>query len=97
MNKNDIKKKYGLSAEVFNFYIRMDIIQKVGADAYKVNEKLEELIIEKSTIYKYHFSDNFVDDIKNFVKAVKYNSKVKIYSKEEIEAYKKKLNGDDGD
>lgn len=92
MTKNEIKKKYGLNQELFNFYLKMNIIQKIREDEFKVKEKLEHLIIEKSTVYKYYFSDSFMDDIKEFANSVKYNSKVKIYTKEEIEEYLKKRN-----
>jgi len=94
MKKRDIKKLLGLNDENFNFYVSMDKIWKTGNDEYDFREELRDQILEKSTVFKYYFDDDFVTSMKEFTNFVKYTGKIKRYTKEEIKAFEEKRKKD---
>jgi len=93
MNKKEIKKKYGLSDENFVFYVEMGQILKVSNNEYKPIDGFDDQILEKSTVFRYFYEDDFNEIIKDFSNFVKYTSKVKKYTKEEIKAFEDKKKG----
>jgi len=91
MKKKDLKKRLGLSDENFLFYVDMGQIWKTDdRDNYDYDIIIEEQILEKSTVFKYYFHDDFYTNIKEFADFVKYTGKVKHYTKEEIKALEEK-------
>jgi len=86
MKKKEIKKQYGLNDENFNFYLKMGLIYQVTKNDYECKPRFEHMILEKSTVFKYHFEDDFFKDLKNFADIIKHTGKVKRFTKEEIAA-----------
>lgn len=91
LDKNEIRKRYGLSDENIDFYTQMGLIEEIKKDQYKVKKKIDSMTLDKKTVFKYCFEDNWIDDIKDFAKSVQYGGKVKRYSKEEIDKMNKDL------
>lgn len=91
LDKNDIKKKYGLSDENIEFYTQMGLMEEIKKGQYKVKKKIDSMLLDKKTVFKYCFEDNWLDEIKDFAKSVQYGGKVKRYSKEEIDEMNRKL------
>jgi len=89
MNKKEVKKRLGLSDENFLFYVDMGKIRKTGRDEYEYDNKLTDQILEKSTVFKYYFDDDFYSSMKEFAEFVKYTSKIKHYTPEEIKKFEK--------
>ena len=84
-------KKLGISQEVFDFYVDMEKIRKVGRNKYEYDDNLEHQILDKGTVYKYSFNDNFLEDSREFIEQVKHTGKVRRFSKEEIKALEEKM------
>jgi predicted site-specific integrase-resolvase len=94
MKLKEIKKKYGLSNEVINFYIKIGKIMKVkrkNTVYYTIAKDFDNLMLEKGTVYKYCFSDTWKDDLKDYINFKKYTSPVRKLSKKEIKEYEKEL------
>lgn len=89
MKKKELKRRLGLPEEAFIFYVKMGKIWMISENEYAYDKSLEDEILEKSTVFKYSFGDDFITDIKEFKNMVKYTSKVKVYTKKEIEEYMK--------
>jgi len=98
MDKKIIRKKLGLSSETFNFYVKSGEIWVIKGkkDEWDYNRELENQILEKSTVYKYCYSDNWREHIKLFEQTVKHTGKVKVYTREEIEEYQRKKDKKNG-
>jgi len=77
MKKREVKKKYGLNDENFNFYFKMGLIKLASKNNYECDPRFDDMIIEKSTVFKYHFEDDFYKDLKNFTDIIKHTGKVK--------------------
>jgi len=95
MKKKDVKKKYGLSDENFSFYVSSGHIKKLDNEEFDVMEGFGDQILEKSTVFKYSYDDDFYKDIKEFSDFVKYTGKVKRYTPEEIKEFEKKRKKED--
>ena len=52
---------------------------------------MDSMILEKGTVFKYHYNDSFVEDSREFIDQVKNTGKVKRYTKEEIKALEEKM------
>lgn len=96
LSKGEIKKKYGLSNETFNFYLSVGLIKESINDKilFLVDRKADSMHLEKSTVFKYCFEDGWIRDIKTFEENIKYNGKVKYYTEEEIARLNKKVKKD---
>jgi len=91
IKKKDIMKKLGISQESFDFYLSMGKIRHLGRGKYEYDKEMEHQILEKSTVFKYHFSDNFIEDGNDFANQVRYTGKVKKYSKDEIKKLEEQM------
>jgi hypothetical protein len=92
MTKKELQKKFGLSSENFNFYIQMKMIwkKKRKKNEWEYDNRLEYWVLEKSSVFKYCFNDNFREHMKQFRNVIKYTGPVKVYTKEEIAEYERK-------
>lgn len=90
MTKAELKKALGLSDENFDFYVDMGMIKKAGRNNYTYTKVMDDMFLEKGTVFKYSFDDSYIEDMREFKKIVKHTGKVKQYTPEEIEEYKRK-------
>lgn len=91
LDKNEIRKRYGLTDENIDFYVQMGLMEEIKKGQYKIKKKIDTMTLDKKTVFKYCFEDSWVEDMKEFAKVVQHSGKVKIYSKEEIAEMNKKL------
>lgn len=89
--KKEIMKKLGISQESFDFYCDVGKIRHLGRGKYEYDKNMEDQILEKSTVFKYSYSDSFVEDTRDFLNQVKNTGKVKRFTKDEIKEYEEKL------
>jgi len=84
--KKIIKKRLGLNEETFSFYLEWGLIKKSskkGKYLYAL-EMEHDMILERDTVYKYHFEDDFEEELRIFAETVKHTSKCQTWSKEEL-------------
>lgn len=91
LKKKEVMKRLGISLESFDFYVQMKKITHIGRGKYIYDEDLEHQILEKSTVFKYSFSDSFIEDSREFLEQVKHTGKIKRFTKEEIKELEEKM------
>lgn len=90
----EFRSKYSIKKETLKFLHQMEVVIVIEDNVYFNKREFEQSMYDKGTIFRYTFSDSWKEDLDFYKKMTQNTSKVKYYSKKEIEELNKKLKGE---
>jgi len=79
--QKELKERFNLKKEALKFYINIGTIVKKENDVYEYDDKD---ILETNSVFKFYVESDLFDNLHHYARSLNLNSKVRIYTKEEI-------------